>query len=96
MIVDGSNAQLRKLLEIYIPKRVIKIDQVKESIQDFIGCTNLKSVDVNFDPSDVAFLERGEHVQDWVEAAPSGETEVKNDSVLWILNLSNYKSKHLC
>lgn len=56
---------------------MIKIDQVKESIQDFIGCTNLKSVDVNFDPSDVAFLERGKHVQDWVEAAPSGETKVK-------------------
>lgn len=32
---------------------------------------------MNFDPSDVAFLERCEHVQDWVEAASSGETEVK-------------------
>lgn len=52
------------------------------------GYTNLKPVDVNFDPSDVAFLERGQHVQDRVEAAPSGETEVKTTQALFSTILS--------
>lgn len=38
---------------------------------------NLKPVDMNFDPSDVAFLEGGEHVQHRVEAAPPETQKVK-------------------
>lgn len=32
---------------------------------------------MNFDPSDVAFLEGGQHVQHRVEAAPPEDTEVE-------------------
>lgn len=68
------------------------------------GSTNLKSVGMNFDPPDVAFLEGGQHVQDWVEAAPPVETEVKmthfcgffSPAVHSRANLSNCESKHLC
>lgn len=35
---------------------------------------------MNFDFSDAALLEWGQHVQDWVKAASSDETEVK---ILW-------------
>lgn len=66
-----------------------------------IVSTNLKSVYMNFDPSDVALLERGQHVQYWVEAAPSSETKVRITQFGGFLpdsrlNLFNSKSKHLC
>lgn len=38
----------------------------------YFKCTNLKSVNVNFDPTNATFPERGQHVQDRVEATPPG------------------------
>ena len=83
-IVKSSNNQWRKSLEIC----------------RIYNKTNLKSVDMNLDPSDVAFLERGKHVQDWVEAAPPGETDLKMRIMIFTrmhcrLNLFNSKSKYL-